>query len=433
MDYSDNYYARTLADNLVRAPLSGTRDCDVCVIGGGLAGLTAAYFLAKAGQTVVLLEENRIGWGASGRNGGFVSPGYALGRESIASMIGPDDANRLHRLSIDGMRLVKDMIAEHAISDAAPRPGIMSVIRYDTGDRMRADADLIRKTFDYELQFLDRDEVRERLRSSRYFQALRDPEAFHFHPLNYLRGLASAFERMGGTIHESSPALRCEIDTPVKRITTSDGVVHAKDLLVATGGYTGGLIPSLRRARLPIATYVLLSEARPDLIDEAIRTTDAVGDNRRAGDYYRRVDEGKRILWGGRITTRAASTRALAEELRAEMVRTFPQLAGLKVDLAWSGLMSYARHRMPQIGELRPGVWYCTAFGGHGMNTTAIGGKVVADAILGDDASIRLFRPFGLSWTGGAIGLGVAQATFWKLQAQDWWQERRSLASGDAA
>jgi hypothetical protein len=171
---------------------------------------------------------------------------------------------------------------------------------------------------------------------------------------------------------------------------------------------------------------MMLSETAPDLIRTAIATSDAIGDDRRAGDYYRVVESGKRLLWGGRISTRAAAPAALAAQLRHAMVTTYPQLADLKVEIAWSGLMSYARHQMPQIGALGENVWYCTGFGGHGLNTTAIGGKVVAEAITGQSERYKLFEPFGLQWTGGVVGLGAAQLTYWKLQAQDWWHEVRA-------
>ncbi|HEX7198788.1 MAG TPA: FAD-binding oxidoreductase, partial [Dongiaceae bacterium] len=150
-----------------------------------------------------------------------------------------------------------------------------------------------------------------------------------------------------------------------------------------------------------------------------IRTTDAVADNRRAGDYYRLVDGGKRILWGGKITTRLSDPRDLAERLRQAMVATYPQLDGLRTEAAWSGQMSYARHLMPQIGRLRSHLWYATAFGGHGMNTTAIGGKILAEAITGESDRIRLFAPFGLASTLGPLGRAAVQLTYWTLQAQD--------------
>ena len=136
------------------------------------------------------------------------------------------------------------------------------------------------------------------------------------------------------------------------------------------------------------------------------------------------VNGGKRLLWGGRITTRAASSAGIARELRREMIGAYPQLRDLATEISWSGQMGYARHLMPQIGEMQPGVWHATAFGGHGLNTTAIAGKVLAEAILGQSDRIAMFKPFGLAWAGGPFGLAAAQLTYWKLQAQDWLRER---------
>jgi gamma-glutamylputrescine oxidase len=426
MSYIDTFYQRTIEDNNEFSFSSGITECDTCVIGGGLAGITTAWQLARAGQAVVLLEAKRIGWGASGRNGGFVSPGYANGSDAIERIVGAENGRKLHALSIEGMRLVRDTIAELAITSAAPTLGIMGVLRYDNGQSLRSRADYLQREFDYSVEYMSRDQVQKVLRSKRYFQGLRDPQAFHMHPLNYLRAVAREVERLGGRIFEGSPALSIELSRPQKTIRTDRGEIRARRVVVTTGGYTTGLIPKMKRSFLPIATYVMMTEQAPDLIHQAIATTDAVGDNRRAGDYYRVVEDGKRLLWGGRITTKAASSAALANQLRREMVRTYPQLADLKIEISWSGLMSYARHLMPQIGQLQPDVWYCTAFGGHGLNTTAIGAKVIAEAILGQSDRYELFKPFGLVWAGGPVGLSAAQLTYWKLQAQDWWRERSS-------
>ena len=426
MPYVDSYYARTLADDRRRPALDGPSEADVCIVGGGLAGLTAALWLARAGKSVVLLEAERIGWGASGRNGGFVGPGFATGFDHIARIAGAEQAHALHMLSIEGVRLIRETIESLAIAGTDPVPGIVSALRHEGSGRLMAQRDRLERDFGYRVEFLNRAEVQERFASRKYFQALRDPAAFHFHPLNYLRGIAAEMERLGGRIFEESAALAHRLDDAARIVSTSRGKVTARDVVFAGGGYIGRLVPRLARSFLPIATYVMLTEAVPERIAAAIRTTDAVSDNRRAGDYYRLVEGGKRILWGGKITTRLSNPRDLAERLRQAMVATYPQLDGLRIEAAWSGQMSYARHLMPQIGRLRPHVWYATAFGGHGMNTTAIGGKILAEAITGESERIRLFEPFGLAPTFGPLGRAAVQLTYWTLQAQDWWQERKA-------
>ena len=425
-EYADVWYRRLAPSEIVFHPQLQQRiEADVCIIGGGLAGLTAAQHLANAGRKVVLVEARRIGWGASGRNGGFVSPGYSLGYEAIAARVGAASAKDLFRMSIEGVRIVADNIRALGITAASPCPGILGAVRYDADRQLADHRDWLAKEFDYEVTHLDRVALAEHVTSPRYHQALHDQNAFHFDPLAYCLGLGRAAEGTGAVIYEGTPANRIEGAQGSWSVTTPQGHIAARDVLVTTGGYADRLVPKLHRAFLPIATYVMISQAAPDLIATAIHTRSAIGDDRRAGDYYRLVDDGKRVLWGGKITTRTSEPRDLGKLLHQTMTDTYPQLAGLETDTVWTGLMSYARHRMPQIGTLASGLWHCTAFGGHGMNTTAIGGRVVAEGILGETDRYRSFAPFGLDWTGGVVGMAAVQLTYWRYQAMDAWLERK--------
>ena len=425
-DYVDLWYKpKTAADAPLRAALSGPIQTDVCIIGGGLAGLTAAHDLARSGAKVALLDARRIGWGASGRNGGFVSAGYSAGYERMAAKIGKDAANALFALSIEGIKIVADNIRDLNIAAANPSPGILGAVRYDAGRDLMDHRDWLARTFDYHVDHLDRVALTEHVTSPRYHQALHDRYAFHFDPLAYCLGLARDSESAGASIYESTPATALEKTASGWAITTPKGRIIARDVLVTTGGYTDRLVPELNRSFLPIATYVMTTKADPDLIATAIHTTSAIGDDRRAGDYYRLVDGGKRVLWGGKITTRTTEPRHLGKLLHSTMTNTYPQLANLPIDQVWTGLMSYARHMMPQIGKLPSGLWYCTAFGGHGMNTTAIGGRVIAEGISGQSDRYRQFAPFGLDWVGGVIGMAAVQLTYWQYQAMDLWRERK--------
>lgn len=430
--YPDTFYRRSLARETPYPPLAGDLDVDVCVIGGGLAGLSVALDLAQAGRSVVLLEARRIAWGASGRNGGFVTPGYSTGIETIERRTDRDSATALYRMSIEGMEIVRDRIASLGVAGADLGAGLIAVTRYDSGDALQKYAAAENDRFGRALVFLDRAAVQEKLLSPRYHQGVCDPAAFHFHPLNYAQALAAAFVRAGGIVAEGTPALAARHQGGWQIVTHATGRVAAEHVVFAGGGLTDNVVPALKRAYLPIATYVLLTEKLGALEAASIRTRAAIADDRRAGDYYRLVrdaDGDTRLLWGGRITTSTRDPDDIAAILKRQMVGTYPQLADLRVDLAWSGLMSYARHMMPQIGCLHgsPSAgaqWYLTGFGGHGMNTTAIGGRVVAEGILRTSDRYRLFEPFGLAWNGGPFGRLAVQATYWGLQLQDWWRER---------
>ncbi|QQC66349.1 NAD(P)/FAD-dependent oxidoreductase [Paraburkholderia ginsengisoli] len=422
--YLDTYYTRTLRTVEPRASLSGAVQADVCIVGAGMAGITTALELLRRGRSVILLEAQRVSWGASGRNGGVVSPGYSTSFERIAQRVGVDDAKSIYRMSIEGVDIVAENIRQLDIREAQPVNGVLRVSRHENTAEMQAYQAWLAREFQYDVSFKSHEEVRELLVSDKYRHAIYNERGFHFHPLNYARALVAEIERLGGQVFEDSEVLSMDTSSAVKRLKTAHGSVSARDVVFTCGGYTGTVVPQLARSYLPISTYMLVTEPARDMIASAIRTRASVGDSRRASDYYRVVDDGERILWGGMITTRLSEPDRLAEVLRQRMVDTYPQLAALKVELAWSGRMSYARHLMPLIGSLQTGVWYCMGFGGHGMNTTAIGGRLIAQGITGETDRYRLFAPFGLEWNGGPAGTAAVQLTYWYYQLMDFMRER---------
>lgn len=421
-DYIDCHYARTRVDKAQRPYLDGAIAVGTLVVGGGLAGLTIALELARGGHSVALVEGRRIGWGASGRNGGFCAPGYAVGYEAVARQAGAETARELLDLSRDGVGYVRNNLAAFGTPVNPARMGHISARRVPARSALEHYRDRMAALgFDLHIQGIE--ETRALLKSPRYFESIIEPSTFAMQPLDYALAMAREIERLGGKVFENSPALSTGKFGATHLVATPRGKVSARSLVICTGGYTSRLAPELRRAMLPIATYAMASEARDDLLDDAVVTPMCVSDDRRAGDYYRRTDDG-RLIWGGRITARTRDPHDLAALLRRDMVEVYPQLSDLKIESAWSGLMAYARHHMPQVGRLEEGLWYCTAFGGHGLNTTAIAGQLVAAAIAEGDDRYRLFAPFGLTWNGGPLGPVAAQLTYWKLQAQDWWTER---------
>lgn len=426
--YIDNYYTATMRTAAPRAPLHGKVSVDVCVIGGGLAGLSTAWELVSRGKSVVILEAARVAWGASGRNGGFVLQGWSEGLSAIEQRCGKATAAALFKLSLEGVDSVRETIARHQLPGCAPVSGKLSVSRFDNADTLKRFAERMHREFGFALDYLDRDALRTLLDTERYFQGLRDAHGFHFHPLNYCLGLAELIEHQGGTIHEQCAMLNVDSRAGRSQVTTAHGTVDCVDVVYCCGGYGGPEFGKLHRAFLPIATYVVLTEPLGARLHQVVRTGEAVGDSRRASDYYRIVD-GDRLLWGGHITTHnLQDEQRLAQLLSADILDVYPQLQGLKIDKAWSGLMGYARHKMPHIGPLGPGLWSCASFGGHGMNTAPVGGRVIAEAICGESDRYRLFDRYGLQWNGGPFGPPAAQLVYTGLKMMDKFQERHSGA-----
>jgi gamma-glutamylputrescine oxidase len=279
------------------------------------------------------------------------------------------------------------------------------------------------KKYNYNLEYIPIDEMHDFCDTKRYFEGLFDSNAFHFHPMNYCLGLANEVERLGGLIFEDSAMISTDRKIGERKVYTAYGEVTCKDMIFCGGGYSGPEAQKLFSSFLPISTYMVVTEPLGELANKIIKRNHSFCDDRRASDYYRLVD-GDRLLWGSRITTKNQPEVArLTKMLKRDMCSVYPQLEDVKIDKAWSGLMGYASHKMPIIRRQDEGIWFCSSFGGHGMNTGSVGGRVVAEGICGKSDRYRLFEPFGLKWNGGVLGPITANIVYKSLSMMDYIQE----------
>ncbi|MCH6482208.1 FAD-binding oxidoreductase [Pseudoxanthomonas sp. LH2527] len=421
---SRNYYVDTAGSAPVLPALQSTVDATVCVVGGGFAGLNTALGLAERGVCgVVLLEADVPAFGASGRNGGFVFGGFSRGEDSLLRDLGAKRAKALYAGTIQAVDLIRSRIARHGIDCDDTQAGILWANWFRDQHVLKRRQALLAETFDQDWQWMDRDAVRSQLRTTRYHDALFEPRAFHFHPLKYANGLVQVAAAQGVAVFAQSPAVSLAKSGHGWRITTPSGTVEAKHVVLACGGYLAGLHRRVDAGVLPIATYVMVTEPLGDRMDDAMRTRAAVYDTRFAFDYYRPLPD-SRLLWGGRISILDRSPQAVRRLLYRDMLKVFPQLDGVAIDYAWSGLMSYARHEMPQIGQVEPGLWVAQAFGGHGVAPTTFAGEIVAAAIAEGDERWREFSAYGLVSAMKPAGFLGAQLSYWWAEAKDAWKAR---------
>jgi len=416
---ADTYYRATVDAREPFPPLSGRHDARVAIVGGGYAGLNLALGLAERGvRDVMLLERETIGHGASGRNGGFVFAGYSLGEQALLDQLGRQRARALYANTVDAVNLIRSRITRYAIECDAVDAGVIWANWFRDPHILRERQQLLAEHYGVQWEWWPRGRVHEAIASERYSDALFERNALHLHPLKYVIGLARAAAEQGVSIHEHSGARRVQRESAGWCIRTEFGEVHAPIIVLACGGYLAHLKREVDRAVLPIATYVMATEPLGERMRECLRTQAAIYDTRFAFDYYRALKD-TRLLWGGRISVRDRSPKAVQKLLVSDLLRVFPQLKGVRIDYAWSGLMSYARHQMPQLGTRGDGLWWMQAFGGHGAAPTAAAGELLAGAIAQGDESWREFARYGLSRSFRPLGYLGAQAGYWWAQGRD--------------
>jgi gamma-glutamylputrescine oxidase len=402
------------------AALQGRCDTDVAIVGAGFAGLNTALGLAERGvRDVVLLEQGPVAFGASGRNGGFVFGGYSLGEEALVARLGAARARTLYLRTVRAVELIRARIERYAIPCAPVDAGVIWANWFRDPAILRERQRFLAEHFGVEWEWIERAQLREWLKTDRYSDGLIERNAFHMHPLNYAIGLAQAAAGQCVAIHEHSAVRSLERAGAGWLLRTDTGEVHAKRVVLSCGGYLASLRRRVDRAVLPIATYVMVTEPLGARLADCMTTRAAVYDTRFAFDYYRALAD-TRLLWGGRISVLDRSPEAVRRLLHRDLVKVFPQLDGVGIDYAWSGLMSYARHQMPQLGTDGDGLWWAQAFGGHGVSSTTALGDVLAAALAADDPAWRDYADFGLDETFRPFGYLGAQASYWWQQGRDW-------------
>ncbi|MFT6433082.1 MAG: gamma-glutamylputrescine oxidase [Candidatus Azotimanducaceae bacterium] len=425
MQYIDSYYSRTIKntgkDTSKTEALKENLTVEVCVIGGGLAGVSTALGLAERGCRVALLEQNKIGWGASGRNGGFVASGFSQNALVLIDQLGLDHAKRLYQLTQDAYDLIQQRIIGAEAEIKSPQQGTVTASWFNDPKGLQNYIDTMNSVFGESFEYWPKEKINEAYLTDRYFCGYLERTTSHFQSLNYTIHTAELAAESGAKIFEHTPALKVtghDTESSRWKVTTPEGEINANHVVYACSGYIDSLHPKLSRATLPVATYVLLTEPLGDRLSSAIQAPYAVSDNRFSSNYYRVVQK-DRLLWGGRVSMFHPSQEALKHIMLNDLLSVYPQLKGVKGEVAWGGYMGYARHKMPQLGQLKPGEWYCQGFGGHGMATTTMGGELIASAIANDDKTWLDFKTYGLEYVGKPFGPAIAQLAYWSYQIQD--------------
>jgi len=425
--FGASWYSATMVAAPARPQLGSDLDVDVCVIGGGLAGITTAREVARRGWSVALLEAGRLAGGASGRNTGFVLPGFGAAADRLVARVGFDRAKDLWALSEAGLDYVRTVIDEEHAAGIDAQSGWLHVSKTDNGDEAVAEIALLNE-LGCEIEGWPTERVRSVLRSGRYFHAIHYPRALAIHPLNYAQALAAAAERDGARIFEETPALSIDPAGVRKRIVTPAARVRASHVVLCGNVGLGGLMPQLAATLIPMTTYVITTAPFGPALAEAIAYSGAVSDTDLADNHYRIVG-GDRLMLSGRATAWVREPRRYVRALRRDIRKTYPQLGAVAVDFVWNGTLGLTVHRMPQIGELAPGLWLASGFGGHGLNTTAMAGNVIARGIVQGDETWKRFDAFELVWAGGIMGRAAAQARVWLKRARAAMTERHARAT----
>ncbi|WP_315831476.1 FAD-binding oxidoreductase [Bradyrhizobium prioriisuperbiae] len=414
-------------DNAAVAParprLTFDLDVDVCVVGGGLAGLTVAREMARSGASVAVLEGRQVGWNASGHTLGTVMPGFGHPIADLIARVGFEDARELWALAQEGADYIRAAVAD--MPGIGFSEGALEVSTVDSGDELISRLQTLGEDFGTDVEGWQAERVREVLRTPRYFHAIHYPKAFQIDGRRYVHGLAALAEQAGVRIFEDTPVVGLDPAGIRKRIATPQAKLRASHVVLAGGVHLGAPLQRLSDTLLPVQRWAAVTEPLGERLADVIAFQGSVSDT--GGLAHYRIVEGDRLMWSGPETTWTTGPEAKPQRVGRTIARQiqalYPQLGQVAISEVFGGVFGRTVHGMPQVGEWRRGVWVASGFGRQGLNTSAAAGQLIAGGILHGDDRWRLFSPFELVWAGGHLGKIAGQAVIT-------WSRGRATAAG---
>ncbi len=389
--HADSYYAASAHAQPDHPSLQGEIEADVCVIGAGLTGCSTALNLAERGYKVVVLEAERVAWGASGRNGGQMIAGFAAGMDSIEKLMGDEQARQLWDLSLEAVAQVRKRVEKHQIDCDLKRGHLLAAIKPRQVQELQEYERALRKAYDYDiLQLLNTSQVRDMVGSERYIGGLFDPNGGHLHPLNYTLGLARAAQDASVEFFEATRVTRVESGSR-NVVHAQHGQVKCRFVVYCCNAYIGNLQKTLRGTIMPTGTYIIATEKLQELrAQDLIRNDASVGDINFVLDYFR-LSADKRMLFGGAVSYSTVAPGNLTEYMRKHMLKVYPQLHDVEIEYTWGGYVGITMNRLPHWGRLEKDIYFAQGFSGHGLALTGLAGKLMAEAIAGTAERFDLF------------------------------------------
>lgn len=380
--YPSSYYAASANPVPARPELQGEVETDVCVIGAGYTGLSTALFLLENGFKVTVLEAAKVGFGASGRNGGQIVNSYSRDIDVIERSVGAKQAKLLGDMAFEGGRIIRERIAKYNIQCDLKDGGVFAALSAKQMGHLESQKKLWERFGHTQLELMDAKRIREVVGTDSYVGGMLDMSGGHIHPLNLALGEAAAVESLGGVIHEQSPAVKIDRGAnPV--VHTPKGRVKAKFIVVAGNAYLGGLVPELASKSMPCGTQVITTEPlSADLAKSLLPTDYCVEDCNYLLDYYRLTGD-NRLIFGGGVVYGARDPSNIEAIIRPKMLKVFPQLKDVKIDFAWTGNFLLTLSRLPQVGRIGDNIYYSQGCSGHGVTYTHLAGKLLAEVLRG--------------------------------------------------